>query len=79
VGALIRVWWLCAVRWVHLNDTAALAAAGIVGMATVRAFTSGGGLLHMAMWNAVGLAGAFVALVREREREPVALEKMMSR
>src|SRR3954468_9138462 len=77
--ALIRVWWLWAVRWVHLNDTAALAAAGIIGMATVRAFTSGGGLLHMAMWNAIGLAGAFVALIREREPKAVALGKMMHR
>jgi hypothetical protein len=67
-GVLVRIYCQCAGWWLARRDFAALAAAGAVGMATVRTFTSGGGLLHLAMWSAVGLTAAFVVTVDARDR-----------
>lgn len=61
VMVLGRMWYACAAEWIDRHDPAALAAAGIVGLAAVRAFTSGGGLLALAMWCAVGIAAGYLS------------------
>ncbi|TIC78767.1 hypothetical protein [Nocardioides sp. GY 10127] len=65
--------WFSALGLVMAGDSAAIGCAGALGIALVRCFTSGGGFLAFAQWQAIGMGIAFL-LWRETSRRQSAIQ-----
>jgi hypothetical protein len=60
VAILLKTYLRAAGAWLRTGHLEPLAAAGLLGLGLVRCFTSGGGLLHLAVWTAITVGAAWV-------------------